>query len=214
MLFFCGITHISTPTNTTTSSDPLCYIISAKQNLSSFNFIRRYFAKEMLLMGVRVASLKATSRNPTEINIENMENVKCFVLRDGKLSAVIVVSKEYSTDVAVKIIRAMLVEGKRRFGRHELKQNIEKDLAESFPYLEVNFEMFGKGEFPETKNKLDKMNEDVENLKGSVSDIIEKVVVRGDNLNELVAKSDQLSSAAKQFYKTAHAKNAGCCDFS
>lgn len=42
---------------------------------------------------------------------------------------------------------------------------------------------------------------------------MEALLERGEKLDDLVERSDQLSSQSKMFYKTAKQTNAGCCNY-
>jgi synaptobrevin family protein YKT6 len=54
------------------------------------------------------------------------------------------------------------------------------------------------------------LQKDVESTVGIVHNNLEKIMARGDRLDNLVEKSEQLSAASKKFYRTSKKMNS-CC---
>lgn len=66
---------------------------------------------------------------------------------------------------------------------------------------------------PKQADPLLRMQDDLDETKIILRNTIEQVLVRGEKLDDLVSKSEDLSAQSKAFYKTAKKTNS-CCNFS
>ena len=70
-------------------------------------------------------------------------------------------------------------------------------------------EMIKKWQKPEL-TPIQKMQQDLEETKTIITETMESVLERGEKIDNLVAKSDALSSSSKMFYTQAKKQNS-CC---
>lgn len=66
---------------------------------------------------------------------------------------------------------------------------------------------------PKQADPLLRMQDDLDETKIILRNTIEQVLERGEKLDDLVSKSEDLSAQSKAFYKTAKKTNS-CCNFS
>lgn len=66
---------------------------------------------------------------------------------------------------------------------------------------------------PKQADPLLRMQDDLDETKIILRNTIEQVLERGEKLDDLVCKSEDLSAQSKAFYKTAKKTNS-CCNFS
>ena len=52
---------------------------------------------------------------------------------------------------------------------------------------------------------------ELDETKAIVSETLEKILDRGQKLDDLVSRSNELSEQSKAFYKTAKKTNSWCC---
>merc|ERR1712176_1041452 len=71
-------------------------------------------------------------------------------------------------------------------------------------------ELFQKFQNPSEADKLTKIEKDLEEVKGTVMQSMDDLLKRGENLDQLMQKSKDLSNTSVQFYRTAK-KNNQCC---
>merc|ERR1711924_308750 len=64
---------------------------------------------------------------------------------------------------------------------------------------------------PEEADKITKMQKELDEVKDILQQSIEQVLQRGEKLDDLVNKSDELSSASKAFYDTSKDQTS-CCN--
>eukprot|EP00477_Mikrocytos_mackini_P000368 GAHX01000391.1.p1 GENE.GAHX01000391.1~~GAHX01000391.1.p1 ORF type:complete len:211 (+),score=38.17 GAHX01000391.1:39-671(+) len=207
-MLYCVSVFVISPTKGDGDKEMKAFKLAFKGDFSPFSFFKRWLAKEFITYGSRIAAINAKEGMPSETKIEKLDNVTAIAIRAGRLAVASVVTDEYKNTVAVKLCQMILREFQTEHKNLKNYYLTEKDLDLPFPFLEKNFESF-----KDDKNvdKLEVLNQNVEELKDNVHNIIQKTIVRGEQLNELVAKSDQLSNTAKQFYMTAKKKNDGCC---
>merc|ERR1711879_782022 len=74
-------------------------------------------------------------------------------------------------------------------------------------------ELFQKFQNPAEADKLTKVETDLEEVKGLVMQSLDDLLKRGESLDQLMAKSKDLSNTSVQFYRTAK-KNNQCCKMS
>lgn len=67
-----------------------------------------------------------------------------------------------------------------------------------------------KYENPNDFDKIKKIKETINTTKIVVLDTIDKILERGQKIDDLIAKSDELSITSKEFYKEAKKTNSWC----
>ena len=82
------------------------------------------------------------------------------------------------------------------------------DLTASF-YPELRPHLV-KAQDPESNDPFMKVQRELDETKVILHNTMDSLLQRGEKLDDLVAKSDQLSAQSKMFYKTAKKTNA-CC---
>lgn len=71
--------------------------------------------------------------------------------------------------------------------------------------------ILAKFQNPEEADKILKIKRNIEDTKVVMYDAIDKVLERGEKIDNLVAKSNDLGAASKTFYTTAKKANSSCC---
>lgn len=76
------------------------------------------------------------------------------------------------------------------------------------PAVEKNLKTFQN---PEEADKITKMQRELDEVKDVLQQSIEQILKRGEKLDDLVDKSDELSQASKTFYETSSDQTSCCC---
>jgi synaptobrevin homolog YKT6 len=130
--------------------------------------------------------------------------VYCYVQSDG-LGAVAITDKVYPARVAVSMLKDTLAAFK---AVHAVTWRAAKeDYACKFPKLE---EILAQYQEPAQVDKIMKLNNQLAETKEMLVKTIDKVLERGEKLDDLVEKSNSLSQQSKMFYKSAKKTNS-CC---
>lgn len=133
----------------------------------------------------------------------------CHVyVRGDSLGAVLIADHEYPQRVAHTLITKVL---------DDFSLKVPADLWPSgkpdtitFPTLKL---YLPKYQDPREGDALTRIQDDLDETKIILKNTIEAVLERGEKLDDLVVKSEQLSYQSKAFYKTAKKTNS-CCSFS
>lgn len=131
-----------------------------------------------------------------------------YVRADG-LAGVLIADHEYPQRVAHTLLSKVLDEFTARVPA-ELWSSSGGEEAINFTLLPA---YLTKYQDPREGDKLTKMQDDLDETKIILKNTIEAVLERGEKLDDLVVKSEELSYQSKAFYKTAKKTNA-CCSFS
>ena len=131
--------------------------------------------------------------------------VYCFVQQDG-LGAICMADKSYPARVAVTMLKELLAAFR---AAHALAtwRAATADGACKFPKLE---EALKEYQDPTKVDKILRLNVQLAETKDILHKTIDKVLERGEKLDDLVEKSSALSMQSKHFYKQARKTNA-CC---
>jgi synaptobrevin family protein YKT6 len=93
-----------------------------------------------------------------------------------------------------------------------------EDFEKAFPnWKNINSAQFDlkqillRWQDPKTADSILKVQNELDETKAIVSETLEKILDRGQKLDDLVSRSDELSEQSKMFYKSAKKTNSWCC---
>lgn len=177
--------------------------LDAAYNLSHYSFFERGSIKEFLVFAARTV-MKRIGQGVHAIDYEG-NLVFCFVQPDG-LGAIAVAEKAYPSRVAVTLLKEMVAAFKAAVPTATWR-SATVDGACKFPKLE---EALKEYQDPTKVDKVLKLNAQLAETKDMLHKTIDKVLERGEKLDDLVEKSSALSAQSKIFYKQAKKTNS-CC---
>ena len=122
---------------------------------------------------------------------------------DG-LVGVALVDAEYPQRVAQALINKVLDDFSLRYPKNVWSQPLA---APAFPELKGHLDKF---QDPSAADSLTRVQRDLDETKIILHDTMQKILDRGEKLDDLVAKSEDLSMGSKSFYKAARKTNS-CC---
>eukprot|EP00929_Paragymnodinium_shiwhaense_P036456 TRINITY_DN19536_c1_g1_i1.p1 TRINITY_DN19536_c1_g1~~TRINITY_DN19536_c1_g1_i1.p1 ORF type:complete len:200 (+),score=33.30 TRINITY_DN19536_c1_g1_i1:108-707(+) len=177
-------------------------IMDNVHDLSEFGFFQRGGVKEMLVFVSRTLA----ERVEPGLRIVDHEGHHCFCVKqaDG-LTAIAVCDTEYPSRVAFTMLRETLEGFVKEKG--DTWKRAEEDNIMRYPPLEGTLKQY---QTPEEVDKIMRLETSLAETKDVLHQTIEAVLERGVKLDDLVAKSDDLSSQSKMFYKQAKKTNS-CC---
>ncbi|CAK9292609.1 unnamed protein product [Gordionus sp. m RMFG-2023] len=177
-------------------------IIKYALNLASFNFFQRRGVEEFLKFTSELLITKTQQGSRCTIT---QDNYLCntYVRSDDKLGAILFSDHEYPKRVAQTLLTKVL----NNFSNQSYENNeINKPMID--PFLT---EMLAKYQSPKEADVLTRLENDLDETKIILHNTIESVLERGEKLDDLVSKSDQLSADSKAFYRTARKTNQCSC---
>jgi synaptobrevin homolog YKT6 len=182
---------------------PEAVTLDAAYNLAHYSFFERGSIKEFLAFAARTV-MKRIGPGVNAVDYEG-NLVFCSVQSDG-LGAICIADKAYPARVAVTLLKDALAAFKAAVAAAAWRAAVA-DGACKLPRLE---EMLREYQDPTKVDKVMKINAQLAETKEVLHRTIDKVLERGEKLDDLVEKSSALSAQSKMFYKQAKKTNA-CC---
>jgi synaptobrevin family protein YKT6 len=178
-------------------------LLKGAYDLQSFGFFQRGSVQEFMTFTSQM--LVERTQPGSRQSVKEQEYIcHVFVRADG-LAAVLVSDAEYPQRVS-----------------HTLLTKAIEDCAVSNDWKTANTEtlrnykaldaMLMRYQNPREADALTRIQAELDETKIIMHNTIEAVLERGEKLDDLVAKSEGLSSQSKMFYKTARKTNS-CCNF-
>lgn len=162
-------------------------LIQSASDLSSFGFFQRNSAHDFLKFTSRM--VVSRMEVATRTSIKEKEYICHAFVRADNTAAVVVSDDQYPPKVAHTIALKVL---------------------EEFP--QCNLEAYLKRfQDPKEADSIMRLQAELDETKIILHSTIANLLKRGEKLDDLVAKSEDLSSQSKLFYKTAK-KTTRCCE--
>ena len=197
-LFAISILKID-PAQTT---EPL--VCSSAVDVSDVGFFQRGAAKEFLIFLARTVTKRTPAMSRLQVN-EQGNSLYSQSFAGGKLAVCVTCDKEYNSRVAFNLCTLVGEKFMSEFrGRWE---TVDKDNMLSWPELET---ILKKYQNPAEADKIMKIQNDINSTKTVMVDAIDQVLARGEKIDDLVVRSQDLSDSSKVFYSTAKKTNSWC----
>lgn len=178
-------------------------ILAGEYELSSFSYFTRGSVQEMCNFCTRTFVSRVAKGTRQAINYEG-HACHVYVRHDG-LAAMAIADQEYPERVAYTLLSKVLGEFESRF----VKWNtIDADFAcADFPFLGQALHQY---QDPAEADNLMKIQKELDVTKEVMHKNIEAVLNRGEKIDDLVNKSNDLNAQSKMFAKQAKNLNS-CC---
>eukprot|EP00389_Voromonas_pontica_P016562 GDKH01025898.1.p1 GENE.GDKH01025898.1~~GDKH01025898.1.p1 ORF type:complete len:201 (+),score=21.95 GDKH01025898.1:138-740(+) len=182
-----------------------CVELSEHIDLSSFSVFQRSTIKEHLKFHNRlIAARTSMGRRQTIQFQDNLGFCHAYTHPSG-LCCTVLSDPEYPMRVAFTLIAELLKKFQEKHaGRWE---TLTSDVQLEFPEGDEFLKRFQN---PAEADKLTKIQKDLDEVKDIVLKSIDDLLERGETLDSLMQKSEDLSHTSLQFYRTAK-KNNQCC---
>jgi len=184
------------------------YRLAATNHLVDFGYFTRSTVAQYIQFAGRTSVLRTRAGCRQTIQLDdNMPFVShCYVRSDG-LAGVVMADKEYPTRVAFSLITKELETYEQNMGTNW--RTINNDIDSEPQYLKDDIVHYQN---PRDADKLTAIQSQLDEVKDVMHTNIEQLMQRGETLDSLMAKSDDLNTASVQFYKQAKKANS-CCKY-
>ena len=179
--------------------------VSGHHNLSKIDFFKRGTVKSFIKFHARTVVTRTLKGQRQTIQFEeNMGKCHVYVSESG-LAAAVLTDGDYPMRVAFTLLNETMrvFEDKSKGGWRGAKEDVDMDFREGD-------ELLKKFQNPSEADKISKIEKELEEVKGIVVKSMDDILKRGETLDSLVQKSNDLSEMSRQFYRTAK-KNNQCC---
>ena len=177
-------------------------VLSESSELGHFSFFQRGTIREMLAFFSK--SIVQRTQPTQRQTVQHEEyNVHVYVRADG-LAGVVTADLEYPPRVAFVLLGELL---EQFSGTVPGWQNAPGAQAITFPYIQ---EAILKYQNPAEADSIMRIQTQIDDTRDVLHNTIDNLLTRGEKLDALVEKSDELSAQSKLFYRPARKTNS-CC---
>ncbi|KAJ3124755.1 palmitoyltransferase [Nowakowskiella sp. JEL0407] len=176
-------------------------IIAIEYELSNISYFLRGSAQEAF----RFLAKTVVERTPAgnRAKIEQDANVAHVYIQQNTLACVLIADASYPTRSAHAVITKLLNDFESSVPRSSYSSGGQI----SYPQLK---QLLVQVQNPANADPFLRVQRELDETKIVLHKTMESLLQRGEKLDDLVARSDQLSSQSKMFYKTAKQTNT-CC---
>jgi synaptobrevin homolog YKT6 len=182
------------------------YELWSNFDLSKISFFQRSSAKEFIRFHARtvVSRTQVNSRQTVQFE-SNLGKCYSFVKARGPqlLGCAVITDLEYPMRVAFGLSMEVLTAFENKFPA----KLVLKDETVDFPDGDKLMAQFQN---PAEADKMSKITRELEEVRNIVIKSMDDLMKRGETLDTLMQKSNDLSEMSRQFYRTAK-KNNQCC---
>ncbi|GAU92183.1 hypothetical protein RvY_04296 [Ramazzottius varieornatus] len=172
-------------------------------DLQSFGFFQRGSVQEFMTFTSELLVERTPVGSKARIK---QEDYMCTVyVRSDSLAGVLISDQEYPDRVGFTLLHKVLDDFVSKIPQQQWTTGTPATI--SFSGLD---EFLAKYQNPKEADALTKIQSDLDDTKVILHNTIEAVLQRGEKLDDLVAKSEELSMSSKAFYTTARKTNQ-CC---
>lgn len=191
------------------------YFISQEENLSSFGWLKRGTIREFMTLAMREGAKSVKSNDPMVTFLIDNLSIKLNILpyhfetkRGGSmlnnLVSAIITDQDYNQRICARILQNI---HRNYCDEFLMTGEPTADQSTKMPFLK---ECVGKFQEPKHFDKITKLQDDIEEVKEIMQNNVQKVLERGEKLDEMVEKSEDLSRSSQEFYKASRKLNR-CC---
>merc|ERR1712086_294807 len=189
------------------------HVLSRREELSSFSFLWRSKVAEFVRFGSRQAAQHVDAGAYESIVPDEQNDKLQYVCHsngsaDGLFVATMVTDMDYPARTVYRLINQLLVLFSDNYRQRivDSPNPISKDLDLDFPPLA---EFLANYQDPQSADVAFQIMQDLDQTKEVMYKTIDQVIKRGESLESIMSKSEDLSGASMKFYKTS--KKTKCC---
>jgi len=177
-------------------------------DLSSFGFFQRPTAQQLLNAFGKIVVKRIAPGQRITVEVDGMAEyqVHTYVRSDG-LAGTLTADKEYPARVAFAKLSEMLDSFSNDPETRGWEVCARNDGYGGWPPVQ---QALRESQDPASFDKILKIQKDLDSTQQVLHSTIDNILERGEKLDDLVARSDELSATSKQFYKQARKTNS-CC---
>ena len=181
------------------------YLLSASYYLFEYFFFQK---KSVIEICNFIARNSFNEIDNNKLEYFNYKNLYCLSITKNNLCiCAILDNKEYPIRVLRRLLFKTLIDYIELFGENIEYFNQDFDEKYKLPRL---FERLHNFQDPLKSDKIYNIQSSLDDTKQIILKNIDKVLERGNSIDELVKKSQDLSNTSRKFYKTSKKLNR-CC---
>lgn len=179
--------------------------VHASLDLNKFSYFQRKAVREFIKFHSRIIVGRTAKGQRQSVSVEqNVGKCHCYVDSNG-LAGAVLADADYPMRVAFTLLSEAMRQFETKIGNKWM--NVAADTELDFPEGQ---ELLTKFQDPSEADKITKIEKELDEVKGIVIKSMDDILKRGEALESLMQKSEDLSQVSYQFYRTAK-KNNQCC---
>ena len=182
-------------------------ILSSAFSVSFVSIFQRGTLKDFLNFHSRLVIERVEKDTHAQVQLE--KGVCFAVANDDKIGVTMICDEEYPKRVAIDFLLRVHDNFKIFLTQRNINLNtIEKDTDLKFDYINTAIEEW---QDPTKKDNIMKLQSELNDVQDIMRQNLSELLKREENLENLMAKSQDLSAASVNFYKQAKKTNS-CCN--
>jgi synaptobrevin family protein YKT6 len=179
--------------------------VSSTMDLTKFGYFQRNTVREFIKFHSRIIVGRTSKGQRQSVAVEqNVGKCHCYVNNNG-LAGAVLADGEYPMRVAFALLNEAMRQFEAKVGNRW--ETVDADVELDFPNGQ---ELLVRYQDPTEADKISKIEKELDEVKGIVIKSMDDILRRGEALESLMQKSEDLSQVSYQFYRTAK-KNNQCC---
>ena len=184
-------------------------ILTSAKELSSFSYFQRSSIGEMFTFFSRTFANNKNLAPGARTSVKQQGYLCHMYVSPFGVTAVCFADEEYPSRVAFGYLSRLCEVFSEATGGH-LPSSNEDNCVSSFQVQHTK--LITQFQDPSSADQLTRIMADLEKTKLVLHETIEAALERGQKIDDLIVKSNDLSGSSKMFYKTARKQNQ-CCTF-
>jgi len=187
------------------AKDKKAYSLCTAEDLSSFGYFQRSSVREHLVFASRTSSERCPKGSRVTISLKEVPYILHVYRRVDGLVGIAITDQAYSERVAQTLVTKLTSGFEKKFGNNWKKCNKDEPLQ----YPQIN-ELLKEYSNPNQADKMLAVQQNLDQIKQIMHKNIEDILERGETLDNLLQKSDDIGEVSKMFHSKAK-KNNQCC---
>jgi synaptobrevin family protein YKT6 len=182
-------------------------ILSSAFSLDFVSIFQRGTLKDFLNFHSRLVIERVQKDTHAQVQLE--KGICYAIANEDKIGVTLISDEEYPKRVAIDFLLKIHDNFKTFLAQQNVNLNsIEKDTDLKFDYIATEIEAW---QDPSKKDNIMKLQNELNDVHDIMKQNLKELLKREENLESLMAKSQDLSSASVNFYKQAKKTNS-CCN--
>ena len=182
-------------------------ILSSAFSVNFVSIFQRGTLKDFLNFHSRLVIERVEKDTHAQVQLE--KGICYAIANDDKIGVTLICDEEYPKRVAIDFLLRIHDNFKTFLAQKNINLNsIEKDTDVKYDYIANEIEAW---QDPSKKDNIMKLQNELNDVQDIMRQNLNELLKREENLESLMAKSQDLSSASVNFYKQAKKTNS-CCN--
>lgn len=179
-------------------------ILKSTNDLTEFGFFQRSSVAEFLKFTTSICAERTQIGQRQSVK---EQNYMCHVfITDKRVGAVVISDHEYPSRVVFNLMSKLCEDFTSKVPQKDWPGGVGVNIQ----YEELP-DWLSKYQDPKKADAMMRVQNELDETKIILHDTMESLLQRGEKLDDLVSKSDNLSMQSKMFYKQAKKTNSWCC---